>query len=138
FIAFQITAKKGELQLLGTQDRQLLKNKITFDGASKMMNSAIFGQLIILIVFIPILFLSGVESKMFKPMALTFSFALIGAMILCFTYVPVAASIFIKPSTSSPKNISVRLMAFLNRSYDPIIRWALRKKKLVLAISVLL
>jgi cobalt-zinc-cadmium resistance protein CzcA len=103
-----------------------------------MMNSAIFGQLIILIVFIPILSLSGVEGKMFKPMALTFSFALIGAMILCFTYVPVAASIFIKPSTSSPRNISVRLMAFLDRSYDPIIRWALKSKKLVLAISVLL
>ncbi len=138
FIAFQITVKKNELQLLGIKDRQFLKDKITFKGASKMMNSAIFGQLIILIVFIPILSLSGVEGKMFKPMALTFSFALIGAMILCFTYVPVAASIFIKPSTSSPKNISVRLMGFLNKSYDPIIRWALRKKKLVLTISVLL
>ena len=138
FIAYQITAKKGELQLLGTRAQQQLKNEITFNGASKMMNSAIFGQLIILIVFIPILSLSGVEGKMFKPMALTFSFALIGAMILCFTYVPVAASIFIKPSTKSPKNISVRLMDFLNRSYDPIIRWALTKKKLVLAISFLL
>ncbi|MDX1766518.1 MAG: CusA/CzcA family heavy metal efflux RND transporter [Arenibacter troitsensis] len=138
FIAYQITAKKGELQLLGTKAQQQLKNEITFKGASKMMNSAIFGQLIILIVFIPILSLSGVEGKMFKPMALTFSFALIGAMILCFTYVPVAASIFIRPSTKSSKNISVRLMEFLNRSYDPIIRWALTKKKLVLAISFLL
>ncbi|MDL5511764.1 CusA/CzcA family heavy metal efflux RND transporter [Arenibacter sp. M-2] len=138
FIAFQITAKKSELQLLGAKAQQTLKNEITIKGASKMMNSAIFGQLIILIVFIPILSLSGVEGKMFKPMALTFSFALIGAMILCFTYVPVAASIFIKPSTASPRNISVRLMDFLNRSYDPIIRWALKKKKMVLAISVLL
>ena len=138
FIAYQITAKKGELQLLGARARQQLKNEITFNGASKMMNSAIFGQLIILIVFIPILSLSGVEGKMFKPMALTFSFALIGAMILCFTYVPVAASIFIRPSTKSSKNISVRLMDFLNRSYDPIIRWALKKKKVVLAISVVL
>jgi cobalt-zinc-cadmium resistance protein CzcA len=51
------------------------------------MNSAIFGQ-IILIVFIPILSLSGIEGKMFKPMAMTFSFALVGAMIFCFTYVP--------------------------------------------------
>jgi len=138
FIAFQITAKKSELQLLGAKTQQALKDEITFNGASKMMNSAIFGQLIILIVFIPILSLSGVEGKMFKPMALTFSFALIGAMILCFTYVPVAASLFIKPSTLSPKNISVRLMNFLNRSYDPIIRWALNKRKLVLSISVLL
>lgn len=47
-----------------------------------MMNSAVFGQLIIIIVFIPILSLTGVEGKMFTPMALTFSFALIGAMLL--------------------------------------------------------
>jgi cobalt-zinc-cadmium resistance protein CzcA len=58
------------------------------------MNSAIFGQLIILIVFIPILSLSGIEGKMFKPMAMTFSFALVGAMIFCFTYVPVVSSLF--------------------------------------------
>lgn len=57
-----------------------------------MMNSAVFGQLIIIIVFIPILSLTGVEGKMFTPMALTFSFALIGAMLLCFTYV--SGSIF--------------------------------------------
>ncbi|NKI25806.1 CusA/CzcA family heavy metal efflux RND transporter [Arenibacter sp. 6A1] len=138
YIAFQITAKSKELKSLSSADRQSLKNQITFKGASKMMNSAIFGQLIILIVFIPILSLSGVEGKMFKPMALTFSFALIGAMILCFTYVPAMAAIFIKPTELSSKNISVRLMAFFNNSYDPIIRWALKSKKLVLGIAMFL
>ncbi|HLT51483.1 MAG TPA: CusA/CzcA family heavy metal efflux RND transporter, partial [Arenibacter sp.] len=138
FIAFQITAKRTELQAVHKAGKQVLKDEITFKGASKMMNSAIFGQLIILIVFIPILSLSGVEGKMFKPMALTFSFALIGAMLLCFTYVPVAASLWIKPSTSSPKNISVRLMSFLTRKYDPIIRWSLKRKKAVLSIAALL
>tara|TARA_R110002050_G_scaffold204522_4_gene340171 strand:- start:95125 stop:99456 length:4332 start_codon:yes stop_codon:yes gene_type:complete len=138
FIAFQITQKRSEINTLGKAEKQALQDNITFAGASKMMNSAIFGQFIILIVFIPILSLSGVEGKMFKPMALTFSFALIGAMILCFTYVPVVASLFLKPSKESSKNISVKLMNWLNKRYEPIIHWALRKKRMVLAISALL
>jgi cobalt-zinc-cadmium resistance protein CzcA len=138
FIAFEITRKSVEINGLEKAERQELKDKITFSGASKMMNSAIFGQLIILIVFIPILSLSGVEGKMFKPMALTFSFALIGAMIFCFTYVPVVASIFLKPSKATDKNISVRLMKWLNKMYEPVIHWALQSKKLVLGIAVAL
>jgi cobalt-zinc-cadmium resistance protein CzcA len=136
FIAFEITRKKAEINAFAKAGQQELKDKIVFNGASKMMNSAIFGQLIILIVFIPILSLDGVEGKMFKPMALTFSFALIGAMILCFTYVPVAASIFLKPSTATDKNISVRLMKWLNKVYEPVIHWALQSKKIVMGIAV--
>ena len=135
FIAFQITQKSVELNSLNKADKQNLTDSITVKSASKMMNSAVFGQLIILIVFIPILSLSGVEGKMFKPMALTFSFALIGAMILCFTYVPVAVSLFLKPSKISDKNISVKLMNWLNKKYEPIIHWALQSKKVVLAIA---
>ena len=72
-----------------------------------MMSSAIFGQVIILIVFIPILSLSGVEGKMFRPMALSFSFAIIGAMILGLTWLPVAASLFLKPEKeTTKKNLS--------------------------------
>jgi cobalt-zinc-cadmium resistance protein CzcA len=138
FIAFKITQKKAELLALPATERQAFKDKITFDGSLKMMNAAIFGQIIILIVFIPILSLSGVEGKMFKPMALTFSFALIGAMILCFTYVPVVASLFLKPSEASNKNISVRLMTWLDKKYTPILDWALQKKQLVLGVSVAL
>ncbi|WP_339850120.1 CusA/CzcA family heavy metal efflux RND transporter [uncultured Dokdonia sp.] len=138
FIAFEITRKKDEISAFAKAEQQQLKDKITFSGASKMMNSAIFGQLIILIVFIPILSLSGVEGKMFKPMALTFSFALIGAMIFCFTYVPVAASMFLKPSNATDKNISVRLMKWLNKIYEPVIDWALQSKRLVLGIAVAL
>lgn len=138
FIAFEITRKKDEINAFAKAKKQELKDRITFNGASKMMNSAIFGQLIILIVFIPILSLSGVEGKMFKPMALTFSFALIGAMIFCFTYVPVIASLVLKPSTATDKNISVRLMKWIHRAYEPVIHWALQTKKTVLAIAVLL
>ena len=138
FVAFQINKKHLKLNALSPQEKQLAKDDITEKGTSKMMNAAIFGQLIILIVFIPILSLSGVEGKMFQPMALTFSFAMIGTMLLCFTYVPVAATLFLKPTEVSPKNISVRIMSFLNSMYDPIIRWALGARKLVISLAVLM
>ncbi|MCB0381725.1 MAG: efflux RND transporter permease subunit, partial [Psychroserpens sp.] len=70
FIAYKISKNHEKLAGLKSEDLQSYKDDITFNSASKMMNSAIFGQLIILIVFIPILSLSGVEGKMFKPMAL--------------------------------------------------------------------
>ncbi|NYJ26594.1 CusA/CzcA family heavy metal efflux RND transporter [Allomuricauda sp. ARW1Y1] len=138
YIAFQITRRQGELVDLGKDATQSIKDKITVEGATKMMNSAVFGQLIILIVFIPILSLSGVEGKMFKPMALTFSFALLGAILFCFTYVPVASALFLKPSKESSKNISARLVNWINKQYEPVIEWAMKSKKLVLSIAAAL
>src|SRR5699024_8895437 len=138
FVAFKINKNFTKINALPPNEKQLAKDEITEKGTSKMMNAAIFGQLIILIVFIPILSLSGVEGKMFRPMALTFSFALVGAMLLCFTYVPVAAALFLKPSVQSSRNISVRIMNFVNRFYEPSIRWALGAKKLVLGIAALM
>ncbi|MCX7551033.1 CusA/CzcA family heavy metal efflux RND transporter [Xanthomarina sp. F2636L] len=138
FIAFQITAQSAKISSLSKKNQQADIDAITLKSSSKMMNSAIFGQLIILIVFIPILSLSGIEGKMFKPMAMTFSFALIGAMIFCLTYVPVISSLFLKPTVQSDKNISVRLMKALNKGYQPIINWALHHKKLVISLSIIL
>lgn len=138
FIAFKITSQSSKISSLSKEEQQDSINTITLNSSSKMMNSAIFGQLIILIVFIPILSLSGIEGKMFKPMALTFSFALIGAMVFCLTYVPVISSVFLKPRNPSDKNISVRLIKTLNKSYQPVIEWALSNKKLVISISALL
>ena len=135
FTAHQITQKTQEYDNLTKAEIRHLKDRVTFESSSRMMNSAIFGQLIILIVFIPILSLSGVEGKMFRPMALTFGFALVGAIILCLTYVPTASAVFLKAKAPSEKNISVRLIAFLNRHYQPLIHWALRRKKLVLGIA---
>jgi len=138
FIAFQIMSKTKHLAEISKSQKQAEIDQITLQSASKMMNSAVFGQLIILIVFIPILSLSGIEGKMFRPMAMTFSFALIGAMILCLTYVPVVSSLFLKPNKQSDKNISVRLMLFLNKGYQPIINWALNHKKIVIVLSAVL
>jgi len=138
FIAFKITSNQKELKLLNKKERQESIDEITYTSSSKMMTSAVFGQLIILIVFIPILSLSGVEGKMFKPMAMAFSFALIGAMLLCFTYVPVISSIILKPEKESKKNISNRIMQFFYSLYEPVIKWALYHKNIVIGFSVAL
>ncbi|WP_415060081.1 CusA/CzcA family heavy metal efflux RND transporter [Flavobacterium sp.] len=136
FIAFQIASKSNQLVGLTKKERQDEIDQITFKSASKMMNSAIFGQLIILIVFIPILSLSGVEGKMFKPMAMTFSFALIGAMLFCFTYVPVVSSMFLKPREENPNSFSNRLINKLNSWYLPVITWALDNTKKVIYSAI--
>lgn len=138
YISFRIITQSEKLKLLKKEEKQAEIDNLTLKSASKMMNSAIFGQLIILIVFIPILSLSGIEGKMFKPMALTFSFALIGAMLLCLTYVPVVSSLFLKPKKHSNKNVSVRLMKILNSWYSPFINWALQHKKAVVGLASVL
>ncbi|BDB57387.1 CusA/CzcA family heavy metal efflux RND transporter [Flavobacterium ammonificans] len=140
FIAFQIASKSASLVGLSKEKQQIEIDQITFKSASKMMNSAVFGQLIILIVFIPILSLSGIEGKMFKPMAMTFSFALLGAMLLCFTYVPVVASIFLKPKEENPNSFSHQLIHKFNSIYLHIITWSLSNTKKVLlgAVGLLL
>lgn len=136
FIAFRITQQGGALMALPKADRRAQIDQVTFLGASKMMHSAIFGQIIILIVFIPILSLANVEGKMFRPMALAFCFALLGAIVLCFTYVPVAAALFLKPSKPGRRNISTRLVDFLASLYAPTLRFALRSKALVIGASL--
>lgn len=133
FVSSQMTANASKLNHLAGADRKREINKITLSSSSTMMNSAIFGQLIILIVFIPILSLSGVEGKMFRPMALTFSFALIGAMLLCLTYVPVLSSLIIKPQVQKRNSITARIMRLLTRAYLPVITWALKHTKKTLA-----
>jgi cobalt-zinc-cadmium resistance protein CzcA len=113
-----------------------LRNEIAYNSASKMMNSAFFGQLIILIVFIPVLALQGVEGKMFKPMAMTFGFAVLGVVLLCLTYIPMMAALFLRPPKTDKKTWGERFIAKLENLYEPIIAWALRKGKLVIGIAL--
>ncbi|WP_034888685.1 CusA/CzcA family heavy metal efflux RND transporter [Gillisia sp. Hel_I_29] len=111
-------------------------DEIAYESASTMMNSAFFGQLIILIVFTPILFLTGVEGKMFRPMAFTFGFAVLGAIILCLTYVPMISALFLKPAKNQNSwfakfenkidRFSDKIMSGLNRGYVPLLNFALR------------
>lgn len=138
FVSFKISSQSEKLKQLTRAEKRNAINNITFFGASKMMKSAVFGQLIIIIVFIPILSLVNVEGKMFRPMALVFSFALTGAMLLCFTYLPVISSLFIKAGDPNKKTISKKLITWLENKYKPTMAWALRKKTLVVSLAAVL
>ena len=87
-------------------------------SASKMMNSAVFGQIIILVVYLPIFSLQGIEGKMFGPMASTVAFALLGAFIMSLTYVPMMSSLFISKKLKHEPNISDRVMIKIERFYQ--------------------
>ena len=120
-------------------------DQISYQAASTMMGSAFFGQLIILIVFTPILFLSGVSGKMFQPMAYTFSFAVLGALILCLTYVPVASDLLLRPLRNQQnafarlerqlKMFSQRILERIQGAYRPLLLYSLAHRKLVLSMA---
>jgi cobalt-zinc-cadmium resistance protein CzcA len=107
-------------------------------SAKRMMNSATFGQIIILIVYLPILALVGIEGKMFRPMAETVSFAILGALILSLTYVPVASTLFLSRKTTYKKNISDRIMNFVHRIFRPLLDFSLRFRIPVVVASALM
>jgi cobalt-zinc-cadmium resistance protein CzcA len=108
------------------------------NSAKRMMNSATFGQIIILIVYLPIMSLVGIEGKMFRPMAQVVTFALIGATILSLTYIPMASALFLSKNTSHKPNFSDRLMGWIRKAFDPIIAFALSRKLLVTVSAIAL
>lgn len=107
----------GNRALHNTKISQSVMDDEVYTSASKMMNSAVFGQIIILIVYLPILTLEGIEGKMFKPMAQTVIFALLGAFILSLTYVPMMSSLIISKKINDKKTISDRMMERLEKMY---------------------
>lgn len=130
---FILHDKISQNREIGQKDR----NKTAISASKSMMNSAFFGQLIILIVFIPILALEGVEGKMFRPMALTFMFAMIGVMILCLTYVPMMSALALRVGRREIKwgdKLIKRLEAF----YEKLLQPALDRSTWVIAGAVLL
>ena len=124
--------------------QKLKKDKITQHemdvevqkSASKIMSSAAFGTIIILIVYLPILALVGTEGKMFKPMAMTVGFAIVGAFLLSLTYVPVMSTLFLSKKTQHKENISDKMMSFIYSKYSRLLNKALQFKKTVLSIAV--
>lgn len=113
--------------LKGPLTRDQLDKNISIAG-SKVSKSAVFGVLIILIVYVPILAFTGIEGKMFKPMAQTVSFALLGALILSLTYVPVMASLSLGNAQSLKTNFADRIVGFLEKSHKPVLIFALKNK----------
>jgi heavy metal efflux system protein len=109
-----------------------------YESASKIRTSAAFGEIIILIVYLPILALVGVEGKMFKPMAQTVSFAILGAFILSVTYVPMMSALFLSKNPVHKRNFSDKMMDFFHRQFVPVVKGALRHKLAVVLSSVAL
>ncbi len=107
-------------------------------SAGRMMNSAVFGQIIILIVYLPIFTLQGIEGKMFKPMAQTVAFALLGAFILSLTYIPAFSALFLSKKISHKKTISDRIMEGIGRLYQKTLTRALNFPKTILAVTIAL
>ncbi len=106
------------------------------NSASKMMNSAVFGQIIILVVYLPIFTLQGIEGKMFKPMAQTVAFALLGAFILSLTYIPMMSAFFLSKKIKHQPNISDKWMGKLERVYQTILNKVINYPKSVLGSVV--
>lgn len=113
-------------------------DKTVTSSASKMMNSAVFGQIIILIVYLPIFTLQGIEGKMFKPMAQTVAFALLGAFILSLTYIPMMSAFFLSKKTKHKENLSDKVMKRLENTYQKTLTKVLRFPKAVLGSVLLL
>ena len=117
--------------------QQEMNNEV-FISASKIRSSAAFGEIIILIVYIPILTLVGIEGKMFSPMAQTVGFAIFGALILSLTYIPMMCALFLPKNISHKKTFSDKMMYFLYSKYEPLLEKVIAIKYKVVGITVAL
>ncbi len=119
----------------GLAGRPLTRNERfheVFEASKEARRPLLFGQLIIMVVYLPIFALTGVEGKMFHPMAFTVVAALLGAMILSVTFIPAAVALFIGNKVSEKEN---PLMRWAKRGYKPMLGWAMINKPLVLTIA---
>lgn len=122
---------KGTLELTEAE-----MNESVEISAGSIMRSSVFGVIIILIVYLPILSLTGVEGRMFRPMAQTVSFALVGALLLSLTYVPAMSALFLSRKMKVEHTFADRLMDFFQRMYEPALFRAFHWRKSVVALTV--
>lgn len=108
------------------------RKALVIDAAQEVKRSVIFGGLIILIVYFPILTLSGIEGKMFAPMAKTVAFAIMGAIVLSITYVPMMAALLLRPSGAHGHSLSERIVDKLFEYIKPLIFYCIQKKRVAL------
>ncbi len=128
---YHSSKKEGHNQL----DKQEM-NSIVGQVSNKMMGAAAFGQIIILIVYLPILSLTGIEGKMFKPMAQTVSFALIGAFILSITYVPMMSALVLNRNRVQKETMTDKFMQKLEAFYEPLLIKALKIPKQIIGLTI--
>ncbi len=126
----RLAHKQHDLGRLLTLQERLHEVSI---AAKEMIQPSVFGQAIIITVYVPILALTGIEGKMFQPMALTVIFALVGAFILSLTFVPAAVAILIRGRVKEKEVFAIR---WAKAGYEPVLRWALRTRWLVTGAAV--
>ena len=120
---------------LGRQLTLAERISLVFDASKEVRRAILFGQLIIMVVYLPILTLTGVEGKMFVPMAVTVLMALFGAMVLSMTFVPASVVIFLSGRVSEKENV---LMAWAKKAYIPSLDFAVRNSGVVATAAVVL
>lgn len=113
-------------------------NGLVLDTSSRMRNAAVFGEIIILIVYIPIFTLKGIEGKMFQPMAQTVAFALLGAFVLSLTYIPMMSALFLSKRTGHHMNISDRIMGWIEARYRKALTRALKVPRAIVGTTIAL
>lgn len=107
-------------------------------SASRIRQSAAFGEIMIMIVYVPLMTLVGIEGKMFRPMALTVFFAILGAFILSLTYVPMASSLFLSKKISKKETFADKMVKKIQQWYLPVLNWVLKQNKNVITGTVAL
>lgn len=130
------------LRRLGTRQAELgrkldLQERLAtvLDASREVRSATAFGETIIIIVYLPILTLSGIEGRMFQPMALTVIFALTSAFVLSLTFVPAMVALTV---TGRVREREGRLLGWAKRAYEPAVRWALRFRHAVIAVAATL
>ena len=106
-----------------------------FSASKEVRRATMFGELIIMIVYLPILTLTGVEGKMFRPMAFTVVAALLGALILSITFIPALVATLLRGRISEKEN---RIVAAVRRAYEPTLRWSLSHRTIVVTAAIVL
>jgi cobalt-zinc-cadmium resistance protein CzcA len=136
-ILHRIVMNKKKLSHIKVLSQTQMNDEV-YEASSKIRSTAAFGEIIILIVYLPILVLVGIEGKMFAPMAQTVSFAILGAFLLSLTYVPMMSALVLSKKTTHKENFSDKMMQFFQKLYAPIIEFALKRKLILLASTVVL
>jgi cobalt-zinc-cadmium resistance protein CzcA len=138
FLALAMAKHQEAAKAAGKSAKMTYKERqaLIISATSEVKRSVVFGGLIILIVYFPILTLEGVEGKMFSPMAKTVGFAILGALLLSITYVPMMSALLLRPPKSPHDHgFSEKIVQFFYRGLRPVLAAALRAKYVVVAIA---
>ena len=114
--------------------RPINKTHLILEAAREVINPIAFAIIIIIVVFLPLFSLTGLEGKLFKPMALTITFAMAGSLLLSMTLVPVLAALILKPKEEKDTFV----VRWAKKAYLPLLDWALERKKLVIGSALAL